>query len=123
MALGLVVALATACGGWLDGPDAERFGSEPRPGGGGGLLGDEDGPEGVDGDTARIVPEGGAGGFDGGGFDAGEDCVCGAASLPRFGVVGAGFGIPRSVFFISPIGFAATCWPDPGGGGGASGLR
>src|SRR5688500_17407162 len=37
VALGLV-AFATTCGGWLDGPDAGRFGSEPRAGGGGGLV-------------------------------------------------------------------------------------
>ena len=75
---------------------------------------------GCDGETARIEPDGGAGGRDagppggGGGFadGGGEACVFGASSLPRFGVVGAGFGIPSNVFFISapaPIGFAATC--------------
>ena len=102
VALGLV-AFATACGGWLAGP-ALRLGSEPRPGGGGGLLAGTAG--GCEGETARIVPDGGAGGFDTGPCGltdgGGEACVFGGSSLPRFGVVGAGFGIPSNVFFISP---------------------
>jgi hypothetical protein len=35
----LLTGAAAAAGGWLAGWTAGRFGSDPRPGGGGGLLG------------------------------------------------------------------------------------
>jgi hypothetical protein len=102
------VTAAAACGGWLAGETPATFGSEPRPGGGGGLLGD------AAGEAARIVPLGGMGGREGGAV----------GSLPgSVGCVGAGLGMPSSVFFMAkslPPRGAAMCWPDPGGGGGAA---
>jgi hypothetical protein len=102
---------AACTGGWLAGPWPPMFGSDPRPGGGGGLLGDGAGDDWL---AARIVPLGGMGG----GRDGG------AGSLPgSVGCVGAGFGIPSNVFFIAmslAVRGAATCWPEPGGGGGAA---
>jgi hypothetical protein len=109
VALGDCDGDATACGGWLEGCVAARFGSEPRPGGGGGLLGDDGA-----GCTARIEPDGGGAGRAEGGAGM-------LGSLPSEGEVGAGPGIPSSVFFMSAAGLLATCAPEPGGGGGAPG--
>jgi len=117
---------------------AARFGSEPRPGGGGGgLLACEPGAD--EGPAARVDPETGEG------VDAGAGA--GAAAMPEVdgwvagagaddvggsgggwdgcdGGLDAGPGIPSSVFFASSdTGRAATFDDDPGGGGGAAGER
>jgi hypothetical protein len=121
------VALGVApwTGGWLAGDVAARFGSEPRPGGGGGF--DAAGAGGCETDAARIDADadGVAGGADGRGGGADGRPEGGAAgwmagSDDWLGVDCAGPGIPMRVFFSSAPGFAATCAPDPGGGGGTA---
>jgi hypothetical protein len=96
---------------------------------------------GIDADAARIDPDGGAGGGgalaavagtllrwafaassggSGGGIDGGAGGAGGTGTdglEPR-----AGPGIPRRVRFMSIAGFAATCDPEPGGGGGTGAL-
>ena len=85
-------------------PPDERFGSEARPGGGGGFDGEEGGEMDPDGDAARSEPDwdGSGGGDDtrpcetggGGGTDADD------GSVPWLGGC-AGPGIPTRVRFIS----------------------
>lgn len=120
---------------------AARFGSDPRPGGGGGgLLARSPGL------TARIAPEPGGADGDGvvgagggaatiapvaeldgrvGGPDAGSGGGCDADAGSGGGALGAGPGIPRSVFFASRAAGrdAGTCAEEPGGGGGAAAER
>jgi hypothetical protein len=136
---------------WLGGPPctAWRFGSEPRPGGGGGF----DGVGAADGAAARIDPDCGAEEGSGGGDDTRPDGgpllgrAGGAdgrastrASLARAslapdddgdtgGISGrllwlggcAGPGIPMSVFFMSATGFAAGIWGAEADPGGGGG--
>jgi hypothetical protein len=105
------VVLLLGSGGGCDGVEL-RFGNDPLPGGGGGFDG-----AGCDAEAARIEPDGG--GADGAGPDAGIDGTDGAW-LGGW----AGPGIPINVFFMSgPLGRAATCAPEPGGGGGVADVR
>lgn len=117
-----------------------RFGSEPRPGGGGGLLADGAADGVADGAAAGIDPDGGSGGGrDGLGADGAAAAVIvpdervdwsvggsggGAEGVDPDGgagggaATGAGPGIPRSVFFTSS-GAGRADETEPGGGGGA----
>jgi hypothetical protein len=123
---------------WLDvaacGETCVTLGSEPRPGGGGGLDGEAAGAlDCEDGDATRIEPDcggddGSGGGAeirpDGGPADGAEEALAaGIAGADDDGVVGgaggaeamppplgacAGPGIPISVFFMSTAGLAAA---------------
>jgi hypothetical protein len=129
VALGDVDGLALAAGmfDWL--VDEGMFGSEPRPGGGGGLL---TGPPCDAGFTARIddCEVGPAGGADACWPDGGCDAEAGSGGGTERGGAGiaaslCGMGLgatPISVFFRPSPGFtfAATCEPEPGGGGGTA---
>ena len=128
----LLVGGCTAC----------RFGSEPRPGGGGGF----------DGCAARVEPDCGGDDGSGGGCDTrpdggpaeGEDGIADAdVGGVDGGIAGrllplggwAGPGIPMSVFFMSPCAYALAAGAagicdaelgapmDPGGGGGTADVR
>jgi len=103
---------------WL-GDVAPRFGSDARPGGGGGF-------DGVAGAAARIDAEAGGGGAEGCEADGGSGGGCDggmAATLPWLGGC-AGPGMPISVFFISCDGReTGTFAPEPGGGGGTADVR
>lgn len=139
---------AAAMPDWLGEPDpgtAWRFGSDARPGGGGGL----EGVGGADGVAARIDPDCGGDDGSGGGDDTrpeGGPAAGGAggrasteddepeddgdaggiAASPLWLGGCAGPGIPMSVFFMSPAGMATgICGAeaDPGGGGGAADVR
>ncbi|OJY31145.1 MAG: hypothetical protein BGO98_45545 [Myxococcales bacterium 68-20] len=85
---------------------AAMFGSEPRPGGGGGLLAGTE-PMGLVAGPAERA--------DGGGGSGCEDAGGGIGAVDV-----AGLGIPSSVFFASSGWVADTCADEAGGGGGAA---
>ncbi|MBX3192429.1 MAG: hypothetical protein KF819_35890 [Labilithrix sp.] len=122
--LDVAAVLTAGMPGWLplEGCVPARFGSDPRPGGGGGFDGEA---AGVDTEAARIDAEGGAGGADGltdGGAAGIAPDTGGAPGTPLWL---AGSGNPTSVFFIPSFAFGAagTCELDPGGGGGTADVR
>lgn len=124
---------------WLDDEGPWRFGSDARPGGGGGFEGDDDVG------AARTAPEVGAVDGSGGGTetrppDAGGDDGIADADVGLGGIEGVllafggggGIGSPVNVFFVSKgAGTGAVATPDavegvavdPGGGGGAADVR
>lgn len=133
--LGACEGDALVAGGMFDGLGdpvcATRFGSDPRPGGGGGFDGDAAGA--LEAEATRIAPdcggEDGSGGGaemrppDGGPAAGGDEGAAAMAGADAEGVVGggggaagmpeplgawAGPGIPMSVFFMSTTGLAGA---------------